>query len=143
MRTDASIVVGTRQGTPIYIRDVATVGLGRELRTVVPAKTAPKWSWARRSCSWGVSRAVAAAVDAKMRDISKSLPPHIQVRTVLNRSELVNATIRTVQKNLAEGAFLVIPVLFLLLGNLRAALITALAIPLSMLMTAIGVVRAG
>jgi cobalt-zinc-cadmium resistance protein CzcA len=62
---------------------------------------------------------------------------------VLNRSKLVNATITTVEKNLAEGAFLVIAVLFLLLGNLRAALITALAIPLSMLMTAIGMVRAG
>jgi cobalt-zinc-cadmium resistance protein CzcA len=62
---------------------------------------------------------------------------------VLNRSKLVNATIQTVEKNLAEGALLVIVVLFLMLGNVRAALITALAIPLSMLMTAIGMVQAG
>ena len=140
----ASIVVGTRQGTPIYIRDVATVGLGRELRTGGASENGAEVVVGTALMLLGEnSRTVAAAVDAKMRDISKSLPPHIQVKTVLNRSKLVNATIKTVQKNLAEGAFLVIAVLFLLLGNLRAALITALAIPLSMLMTAIGMVRAG
>src|SRR4029450_2934488 len=69
--------------------------------------------------------------------------PHVQAKTALNRSKLGNATIQTVEKNLAEGALLVIVVLFLLLGNLRAALITALAIPLSMLLTAIGMVQAG
>ena len=89
------------------------------------------------------SRTVAAAVDMKMQEITRSLPPHVRAKTVLNRSKLVNATIKTVEKNLAEGAILVIAVLFLLLGNLRAALITALAIPLSMLLTAIGMVRAG
>ena len=140
----ASIVVGTRQGTPIYIRDVATVGLGRELRTGGASENGAEVVVGTALMLLGEnSRTVAAAVDAKMRDISKSLPPHIQVKTVLNRSKLVNATIKTVQKNLAEGALLVIAVLFLLLGNLRAALITALAIPLSMLMTAIGMVRAG
>ena len=78
------------------------------------------------------SRTVAAAVDAKLQTIAKSLPPHIRAKTVLNRSKLVHATIQTVQKNLAEGALLVIAVLLLMLGNLRAALITALAIPLAM-----------
>ena len=140
----ASIVVGTRQGTPIYIRDVATVGLGRELRTGGASENGAEVVVGTALMLLGEnSRTVAAAVDAKMRDISKSLPPHIQAKTVLNRSKLVNATIKTVEKNLAEGALLVIAVLFLLLGNLRAALITALAIPLSMLLTAIGMVQAG
>src|SRR5215475_575836 len=140
----ASIVVGTRQGTPIYIRDVATVGLGRELGTGGASENGEEVVVGTALMLLGEnSRTVAAAVDAKMRDISKSLPPHVQVKTVLNRSKLVNATIKTVEKNLAEGTLLVIAVLFLLLGNLRAALITALAIPLSMLMTAIGMVRAG
>jgi cobalt-zinc-cadmium resistance protein CzcA len=140
----ASIVVGTRQGTPIYIRDVATVGLGRELRTGGASENGEEVVVGTALMLLGEnSRTVAAAVDTKMRDISKSLPPHVQVKTVLNRSKLVNATIKTVEKNLAEGALLVIAVLFLLLGNLRAALITALAIPLSMLLTAIGMVRAG
>jgi cobalt-zinc-cadmium resistance protein CzcA len=140
----ASIVVGTRQGTPISIRDVATVGLGRELRTGGASENGEEVVVGTALMLLGEnSRTVAAAVDAKMRDIRKSLPPHVQVTTVLNRSKLVNATITTVEKNLAEGALLVIAVLFLFLGNLRAALITALAIPLSMLMTAIGMVRAG
>jgi cobalt-zinc-cadmium resistance protein CzcA len=140
----ASIVVGTRQGTPIYIRDVATVGLGRELRTGGASANGVEVVVGTALMLLGEnSRTVVAAVEARMGDIRKSLPPHIQVKTVLNRSKLVNATITTVEKNLAEGAFLVIAVLFLLLGNLRAALITALAIPLSMLLTAIGMVRAG
>jgi heavy metal efflux system protein len=140
----ASIVVGTRQSTPIYIRDVATVGLGRELRTGGATENGVEVVVGTALMLLGDnSRRVAAAVDAKMPDIRKTLPPHIQAKTVLNRSKLVNATIHTVQKNLAEGALLVIVVLFLLLGNLRAALITALAIPLSMLLTAIGMVRAG
>ena len=140
----ASIVVGTRQGTPIYIRNVATVGLGRELRTGGASENGVEVVVGTALMLLGEnSRTVAAAVDTRMRDMRQSLPPHIQVKTVLNRSKLVNATIKTVQKNLAEGALLVIAVLFLLLGNLRAALITALAIPLSMLMTAIGMVQAG
>jgi cobalt-zinc-cadmium resistance protein CzcA len=83
------------------------------------------------------SRTVAAAVDAKM-DIRRSLPAGVAVDTVLNRTQLVDATITTVAKNLGEGALLVIAALFLLLGNFRAALITALVIPLAMLMTAAG-----
>ena len=140
----ASIVVGTRQGTPIYIRDVATVGLGRELRTGGASENGAEVVVGTALMLLGEnSRTVAAAVEAKMPDIRKSLPPHIEAKTVLNRSKLVNATIKTVEKNLAEGALLVIVVLFLLLGNLRAALVTALAIPLSMLLTAIGMVQAG
>ncbi len=87
------------------------------------------------------SRTVAEAVDAKLKEIVKSLPTGIEAKTVLNRTKLVDATISTVQKNLSEGALLVIVVLFLVLGNIRAAMITALVIPISMLMTAIGMVR--
>ncbi len=84
------------------------------------------------------SRTVSAAVDAKMADVNASLPPDIRATAVYNRTKLVDATIHTVSMNLIEGAVLVIAVLFLLLGNFRAALITALAIPLAMLATASG-----
>jgi cobalt-zinc-cadmium resistance protein CzcA len=84
------------------------------------------------------SRTVAAAVEAKVDDIRRTLPPDIVLKTVLNRTQLVDATIATVTTNLTEGALLVIAVLFLLLGNFRAAVITALVIPVAMLMTAFG-----
>lgn len=81
-----------------------------------------------------------AAVDAKIQTINQSLPPGIHAKTVLDRTVLVNATVKTVARNLAEGALLVIAVLFLLLGNIRAAVITALVIPVVMLMTMTGMV---
>ena len=87
------------------------------------------------------SRTVAAAVDAKMREINASLPPGIEAKAVLNRTQLVNATVVTVARNLFEGALLVILVLFLMLGNFRAAIITALVIPVAMLMTASGMLQ--
>ena len=137
------IVIGTRHGTPVYIHQVASVGIGQELRTGSASKDGEESVVGTALMLIGAnSRTVAAAVDARMQDIRKTLPPHIEATTVLNRTKLVDATIRTVQKNLAEGAFLVIAVLFLLLGNIRAALITALAIPLSMLITATGMVQA-
>src|SRR5438034_2512328 len=86
----------------------------------------------------GNSRTVAASADAKINEIYRLLPPGIYARTVLNRTQLVDATIHTVATNLAEGALLVIVVLFLLLGNFRAALITAMVIPVTMLITATG-----
>jgi cobalt-zinc-cadmium resistance protein CzcA len=87
------------------------------------------------------SRTVAKDVDAQMKLIQQSLPPGIKIKAVLNRTKLVDATIETVKKNLIEGAILVIVVLFLMLGNFRAALICALAIPLAMLMTVSGMVH--
>jgi heavy metal efflux system protein len=84
---------------------------------------------------------VAAA--ERLTEINRALPPGIVVTPVLDRSALVDATINTVAKNLAEGAMLVIVVLFLLLGNIRAAIITALVIPLSMLLAAVGMVEGG
>jgi cobalt-zinc-cadmium resistance protein CzcA len=87
------------------------------------------------------SRTVAADVDAKLAQVNKALPPDIRAKAVLNRTKLVDATVRTVEKNLIEGAVLVVVVLFLLLGNFRAAFLTALAIPISMLLTATGMVQ--
>ncbi|CAG0988214.1 Cobalt-zinc-cadmium resistance protein CzcA [Phycisphaerales bacterium] len=139
------IVVGTRNGVPIYVRDIVVpggVGIGRELRTGSASENGEEVVVSTVIMLLGAnSRTVAAAVDAKMPEIQKSLPAGIHAKTVLNRTKLVDATIKTVRKNLLEGAILVIVVLLLLLGNVRAALICALAIPLSMLMTATGMVQ--
>jgi cobalt-zinc-cadmium resistance protein CzcA len=136
------VVVGTRNGTPIHIHDVATVGVGPELRTGSASENGEEVVVGTAMMLIGAnSRTVAADVDAKMAEINKTLPPDIRAKTVLNRTKLVDATINTVKWNLIEGAILVVAVLFLLLGNIRAALLTALAIPLSMLITATGMVQ--
>ncbi|MCB9838180.1 MAG: CusA/CzcA family heavy metal efflux RND transporter [Phycisphaeraceae bacterium] len=143
------IVIGTRGGVPIYVRDIVRadgsgVGIGRELRTGSASENGEDVVVGTAIMLIGEnSRTVAAAVDAKMTDIRRSLPAGIKAKTVLNRTKLVDATIHTVQKNLIEGAILVIIVLLLLLGNWRAALICASAIPLAMLMTATGMVQNG
>lgn len=140
----AGIVVGARGGTPIYVRDVAEVGIGKELRTGAASENGEEVVIGTALMRIGEnSRAVAAAVDAKLKDIGKALPPDVRIKPVLNRTLLVDATIKTVRNNLAEGAALVIAVLFWILGNLRAALITALIIPLAMLMTATGMAQGG
>lgn len=140
-----AVVVGTRNGVPIRVRDIVVpggVGVGRELRTGSASENGEEVVVGTAIMLIGAnSRTVAAAVDAKMADIQRSLPPGITAKAVLNRTKLVDATIRTVEKNLLEGAILVIVVLLLLLGNVRAALICAAAIPLSMLMTATGMVQ--
>ncbi|MDB5325950.1 MAG: CusA/CzcA family heavy metal efflux transporter, partial [Phycisphaerales bacterium] len=139
MEQIGEIVVGTRSGTPIYVRDVADVLIGRELRTGSASENGEEVVVGTAVMLLGAnSRTVAAAVDGKMAEINHSLPPGIRAKTTLNRTTLVDATIQTVQKNLLEGAILVVVVLLLMLGNVRAALITACAIPLSMLMTSIG-----
>ncbi|MBK7949846.1 MAG: CusA/CzcA family heavy metal efflux RND transporter [Deltaproteobacteria bacterium] len=136
------VVVGERRGTPIYVRDVAWVGIERELRTGSASESGREVVVATALMRIGEnSRAVADAVDRKMKEVAASLPPGIRAKTVLNRTALVDATIATVERNLVEGAVLVIVVLFLLLGNFRAALITACAIPLSMLLTATAMVQ--
>jgi cobalt-zinc-cadmium resistance protein CzcA len=139
----ARLAVGTHNGTPIRIADVATVGFGKELRTGSASENGHEVVVGTAVMLIGAnSRTVAQDVDREMTRINKSLPPDILAKTVLNRTKLVDATIKTVRKNLGEGAILVIAVLFLLLGNLRAAMITALAIPLSMLITVTGMVQA-
>ncbi len=138
------ISVGSRGGVPIRLDDVASVGIGREMRTGAASENGEEVVVGTALMLIGAnSRTVAAAVDAKMAEVNRSLPPDVHATTVLDRTKLVNATIRTVEKNLLEGALLVIVVLFALLGNFRAALICALAIPLSMLIAATGMVRAG
>ncbi len=137
-----TIVVGARRGTPIYVRDVATVGVGRELRTGSASLNGDEVVVGTVIMLVGAnSRTVAQAVDEKMTEVNRSLPPGIVARTVLNRTKLVDATIATVRKNLLEGAILVVVILFVMLGNIRAALICAMAIPISMLMTATGMVQ--
>jgi len=141
------IVVASRGGVPIRVKDIVQgggsgIGIGRELRTGSASENGEEVVVATTIMLLGAnSRTVAASVDTKMADIQRSLPPGIKAKTVLNRTKLVDATISTVQKNLLEGAVLVIVVLLLLLGNVRAAIICALAIPLSMLMTATGMVQ--
>src|SRR5229473_2940426 len=133
------IVVLTRGAVPVRIKDVAEVALGRELRTGSASVNGREVVLGTAlMLVGGNSRTVAAAAAAKIKEINRTLPPSIRARTVLNRTDLVEATIRTVATNLAEGASLVILVLFLLLGNFRAALITALVIPVTMLITATG-----
>ncbi|MBS0207763.1 MAG: CusA/CzcA family heavy metal efflux RND transporter [Planctomycetes bacterium] len=138
------IVVTTRRGVPVYLRDIAQVGIGKELRTGSASENGQEVVVGTSLMLIGAnSRTVSEAVDTKLKEIVKSLPPDIEAKTVLNRTNLVNRTIGTVEKNLTEGALLVIAVLFLVLGNIRAAMITALVIPISMLMTFIGMIKLG
>jgi cobalt-zinc-cadmium resistance protein CzcA len=139
-----NIVVANRGGVTIYLKDIATVGIGKELRTGSASENGNEVVVGTALMLIGEnSRTVSQAVDVKITEINKSLPEGVHAKTVLNRTKLVDRTIGTVQTNLTEGALLVIVILFLLLGNFRAALITALVIPLSMLMTSMGMIRAG
>ncbi len=134
-----AVVVSTRGGVPVRIRDLATVSIGGETRTGSASANGREVVVGTALMLIGANRrTVSSAVEPRLRAIAPTLPPGIEVTTVLDRTQLVDATIGTVAKNLTEGALLVIAVLFLLLGNFRAALITALVIPLSMLMTAVG-----
>ncbi|MBX9931233.1 MAG: CusA/CzcA family heavy metal efflux RND transporter [Methylobacterium sp.] len=136
------IVVATRGGVPVRVSDVAEVRIGRELRTGSASENGEEAVVGTALMLIGSnSRTVSAAVDTRLKEIARTLPPGVEVRTVLNRTLLVDATVKTVAKNLAEGALLVIAVLFLLLGNFRAAVITALVIPVAMLMTMTGMVQ--
>ncbi|MBI5131495.1 MAG: CusA/CzcA family heavy metal efflux RND transporter [Rhodopseudomonas palustris] len=135
----ARIVVSTRGGVPVRVRNVAEVVIGRELRTGSASANGREIVLGTALMLVGEnSRTVAAAAAAKIDEINKTLPSGIRARSVLNRTELVDATIRTVATNLAEGALLVVAVLFLMLGNFRAALVTACVIPITMMITATG-----
>ncbi|MCA6109450.1 efflux RND transporter permease subunit [Bradyrhizobium cenepequi] len=136
------IVVTTRGGVPVRMSDIADLAIGKELRTGSASIDGREVVLGTAlMLIGGNSRTVAAAADRKIKEISRTLPPGIRARTVLNRTQLVDATIETVATNLAEGALLVIAVLFLMLGNFRAALITACVIPLTMLLTATGMLQ--
>ncbi|WP_041794072.1 efflux RND transporter permease subunit [Micavibrio aeruginosavorus] len=139
-----NVVLSTRGGIPLYVKDVANVALGKELRTGSASENGHEVVVGTAMMLKGEnSRIVSKAVDAKLAEINRTLPEGVKAKTVLNRTKLVDATIHTVQKNLGEGALLVVVVLFLLLGNFRAALITALVIPIAMMMTATGMLKMG
>jgi cobalt-zinc-cadmium resistance protein CzcA len=136
-----SIVVSHRDGQPIYVRDVADVLFGSELRTGAATELGEEIVLGTVFMLIGEnSRTVSERVHARMQDVNRTLPEGVVARTVYNRTDLVNATIHTVKTNLFEGALLVIAVLFFLLGNFRAAILTAFVIPLSMLFTITGMV---
>ncbi|MEN9635066.1 MAG: hypothetical protein RL077_3470 [Verrucomicrobiota bacterium] len=126
----------------ILVGDVAEVAIGSGYRTGASTEGGQEVLLGAAIMTAGEnSRLVSRAVADKLREIQEKLPPGIAVHTVYDRSELVDRTIATVEKNLVEGAVLVVVVLFLLLGNIRGALIVALAIPLSMLFAMIGMVE--
>ncbi|WP_339855278.1 CusA/CzcA family heavy metal efflux RND transporter [Porticoccus hydrocarbonoclasticus] len=138
------VVIANRDGAPVRVADVAEVAIGKELRTGAATRDGRETVMGTAMMLVGEnSRAVAQAVAEKLDAIQPSLPNGVKVEAVYDRTALVDKAIATVEKNLLEGALLVIVVLFLLLGNLRAALITAAVIPLSMLATITGMVRSG
>jgi cobalt-zinc-cadmium resistance protein CzcA len=136
------IVIGSRANIPVRVRDVADVREGKDLRTGAATLDGKETVLGTAMLLIGEnSRAVANRVAARLGEIARSLPDGVIARTVYDRTDLVDATIRTVQKNLIEGALLVIAVLFLILGNIRAAIVTACVIPLAMLFTITGMVE--
>ena len=144
MEDISDIIIGTAAAQPIRIRDVADVELGRELRTGAATENGKEVVLGTVFMLMGEnSRTVSRAVDKQMAAINKTLPQGVNAITVYDRTVLVDKAISTVQKNLVEGAVLVIAVLFLLLGNFRAAVIAAMVIPFSMLFTFTGMVGYG
>ena len=138
----AGLAVATRQGSVVRIQDVAEVKAGTELRTGAATQDGQEVVLGTVFMLVGQnSRDVARATAAQVLEVQKSLPKGVVIRAVYDRTLLVDRTIATIEKNLLEGAILVVAVLFALLGNLRAALLTALVIPLSMLLTATGMVQ--
>jgi cobalt-zinc-cadmium resistance protein CzcA len=136
------IVVANREGLPLRVGDLADVHEGTELRTGAATKDGKEVVLGTAFMLIGEnSREVAQRTAAKLKEIDETLPEGVRAHAVYDRTELVDRTIETVKKNLLEGALLVIAVLFLLLGNLRAALITAAVIPLTMLLTISGMVQ--
>jgi cobalt-zinc-cadmium resistance protein CzcA len=141
-RTDLSgIIVASRNGTPVRVADVADVSIGSEIRQGAATKDGREVVLGTIFMLVGENaREVSVAVAERLETVNKSLPAGVVAVTMYDRSKLVEATIGTVEKNLAEGALLVIVVLFLLLGNIRAALITAAVIPVTFMMTITGMV---
>lgn len=138
----SQIIVTTRGGVPIRIADVADVAIGSGLRTGAATENGKEVVLATVSMLIGENpRVVAQASAERLVEASRALPKGVVAKPLYDRTALVERTISTVQKNLAEGALLVIVILFLLLGNFRAALITAAVIPVAMLMTLTGMLQ--
>ncbi|WP_350033214.1 CusA/CzcA family heavy metal efflux RND transporter [Sphingopyxis sp.] len=139
-----AIIVSNRNGIPIRVADVADIGMGEELRTGAATENGREVVLGTVVMLAGEnSRVVARAAAERLTVAAQALPAGVRAVPIYDRTNLVERAIWTVEKNLLEGALLVIAVLFLLLGNIRAALITAAVIPISMLMTITGMVRAG
>ena len=139
-----NVIITEHDSIPIKVKDVADIGIGKELRTGAATRDGVETVLGTAMMLIGEnSRTVAQDVAAKLEDIQASLPDGVIAEAVYDRTALVDKAIATVSKNLLEGALLVIVVLFLLLGNFRAAVITAAVIPLSMLMTITGMVQTG
>ncbi len=137
-----NVILGNAGGIPLRVQDVADVGIGKELRTGAATDNGREVVLGPVFMLSGEnSRTVSQAVDRKMQEINRTLPAGVKAVTVYDRTVLVDKAIATVKKNLFEGAVLVIAILFLFLGNIRAAIITALVIPLSMLFTFTGMVN--
>ncbi|MBL4591837.1 MAG: CusA/CzcA family heavy metal efflux RND transporter, partial [Phycisphaerales bacterium] len=137
-----NIKVKSVDGVPVFIRDVADVIIGKELRTGAGTHDGNEVVIGTAMMLLGAnSRTVSEGVHDRMEEIGKTLPENIVVKTLYNRTYLVEATLHTIEKNLVEGAILVVVILLLLLGNLRAAVIVACAIPLSMLFAVTGMVE--
>ncbi len=136
-----NVVVSSQKNIPVRVGDVAEVSIGRELRTGAATENGREVVLGTVFMLIGEnSRKVAQDVAKKLAEINRSLPPGIVASTVYDRTVLVDKAINTVKKNLLEGAVLVIAILFLFLGNIRAAIITAMVIPLAMLFTFTGMV---
>ncbi|MBU2879186.1 efflux RND transporter permease subunit [Aliiglaciecola lipolytica] len=139
-----NVVIKRINTVPIAVKDIGSVAIGKELRTGAATQEGEETVLGTAMMLVGEnSRAVAQSVAKKVKDIQSSLPDGIVIEPVYDRTLLVDKAIDTVQKNLVEGALLVIVILFILLGNIRAALITAAVIPLAMLATITGMVNTG
>ena len=139
-----NVVLDIDGGAPVRVRDVAQVEAGRELRTGAATENGREVVLGTAFMLVGEnSRTVAEGARRRLEQVARSLPPGVRALPVYDRSILVDKAIRTVRNNLVEGALLVVAILFLFLGNLRAALVTAAVIPLTMLMVFTGMVEAG
>lgn len=137
-----NVILTKRDDVAIHIKDVADVKLGAPLRTGAATQEGRETVLGTAMMLMGENaQQVSTRVAKKLEEIAPSLPDGVVVQTVYDRTTLVERTIKTVEKNLAEGALLVVVILFLLLGNFRAALITAAVIPIAMLMTITGMVE--
>ncbi|MDH2634835.1 efflux RND transporter permease subunit [Acinetobacter nosocomialis] len=134
-----NVTVATKNGLPIRVADVASVSIGHDLRTGGATYNGQETVLGIAMMMMGEnSKTIVKAIDQKVQEIQRSLPQGVVIETVYDRSSLVDKAIKTVAKNLIEGAILVIVILFIFLGNFRAALITACIIPLAMLFTLTG-----
>ena len=142
MRALESIVIAEHEGIPVRVRDVATVSIGAEMRTGAATQNGREVVMSTVFMLIGEnSRTVSKAVGERLKEIKRSIPAGIELNAVYDRTSLVDKTLATVTTNLLEGALLVTVILFLFLGNIRAALLTASIIPIALLMTITGMVQ--